>query len=215
MIHFTFTAPGHSHQNEDVVEVRAHPQDESVLLCSLADGQGGQFGGGAAARVAVEKTLETACNFPVEKLRAAASWRDVFRAADAAVSGNGNAGYTTLIGFCVTRDFLCGASCGDSALLLLNGAQFSWPTEKQKKNPPVGSGGALPVAFSAKLQRDWKLLAASDGVYKYVGWDAIIRSAQQHHGEQLLAALHDIALQNNAGKLPDDFSAALFQNDDL
>lgn len=215
MNHFTFSAPGHNHKNEDVVEVRPHPQDESVLLCALADGQGGQFGGGAAARVATEKTLQAASLRVAKELREAATWREITGAADDAVSQNQDAGYTTLIGFCVARDFLCGASCGDSALLLLNGAQLSWPTQQQRKNPPVGSGGAAPVAFREKLQSGWKLLAVSDGVYKYLGWDAIIAIAQRNGGDNLIAALHQLALKNNAGKLPDDFSIALLQDETL
>lgn len=213
MIHFTLSEPGNSHQNEDVVMIRSHPHDAEVLLCALADGQGGQFGGGKAARVAVEETLRKAALHSPGKLCKGATWREITRAADATVCQEENAGYTTLIGFCVTHNFLCGASCGDSALLLINRKKHSWLTENQRKNPPVGSSGAIPVAFSVALRGDWKLLAMSDGVFKFIGLDEVAKIAQQQSGENLIQALHESVLQNNAGKLPDDFSIALFHNE--
>ncbi len=39
--------PGDGHINEDVVAVRPHPGNADVVLCALADGQGGQAGGAA------------------------------------------------------------------------------------------------------------------------------------------------------------------------
>ena len=66
--------PGDGHINEDVVVVRPHPGNADVLLCALADGQGGQAGGAAAARVGVEESLRAASSFPASELHGEAVW---------------------------------------------------------------------------------------------------------------------------------------------
>jgi serine/threonine protein phosphatase PrpC len=84
-------AGGHPH-NEDATGVRAHPADEKALLVALADGMGGQAGGGPASRLAVRVALETACQSPLSEL----AWERVLSAADRAVERDNEAGYTTL-----------------------------------------------------------------------------------------------------------------------
>ncbi len=204
---------GHNHANEDAVLVRPHPEDARVLLCCLADGQGGQFGGAVAAQVAVEESVRVASTFPVKDLfHKDVWWYVIVNAADQAVWDNEGAGYTTLISLCVSEREVCGASCGDSGALLLSGGQVTILTENQRKNPPVGSSAAHPVAFSAKLKPGWKILVMSDGVWKYVGWENMARMAATQGGEPLIAALRQAALDANAGKLDDDFSVTLLQH---
>jgi hypothetical protein len=36
----SFSEPGGHANNEDAIEVRCHPNDASIWLCALADGQG-------------------------------------------------------------------------------------------------------------------------------------------------------------------------------
>ncbi len=140
---------GEGHANEDVALVRPHPEDADVLLCALADGQGGQAGGGAAARVAAEESLRAAASFPAHELRQAAPWYAVVGAADEAVCEDDAAGYCTLVSLCVSAREVWGASCGDSGALLVQGERDFLLTEHQRKDPPVGSSAAYPVAFSA------------------------------------------------------------------
>ena len=52
----------------------------------------------------------------------------------------------------------------------------------------------------------------SDGVWKYVGWDNIVRIAATQSGESLIASLRQAALDANGSKLDDDFSIALLQH---
>ena len=160
---------GEGHTNADVVGVRPYPSNADVLLCALADGQGGQ--------VCVD---------------------DV-------------AGYCSLVSLCISEWEVCGASCGDSGALLLSGGREILLTEGQRKNPPVGSSAAHPVAFSARLQPGWTLLVVSDGVWKYVGWESISRLASRTQGQELIAALRQASLEANGGRLQDDFSVALLQ----
>ena len=175
--HWVHSEAGHDHINEDVVLVRPHPEDARAILCCLADGQGGQFGGAMAARAAVEESRTAAFSFPAKELFDEASWYAVVSAADEAVCEDDAAGFTTLVSLCISEHTVCGASCGDSGAILLQGGQVTLLTENQRKTPPVGSSAAHPIAFSARLAPGWKLLVISDGVWKYVGWETITRVA--------------------------------------
>lgn len=205
--------PGDGHANEDVVQVRPHLESAGLLLCSLADGQGGQAGGAAAARIAVEESLRAAASFPAKELLHAAPWYAILSAADDAVAEDNDAGFCTLVSLCVSENHVCGTSCGDSGALLFNVGQEILLTEDQRKNPPVGSSAAHPVAFSVRLKPGWKLLVVSDGVWKYVGWEQVAAIARRHQGEALIAALRQAALESGGGRLQDDFSVALLQHE--
>lgn len=204
---------GEGRANEDVALVRPHPGDAGVLLCSLADGQGGQAGGVNAARVAAEESLRAAASFSTKELRQAAPWYAVVGAADEAVCEDDAAGYCTLVSLCVSARGVWGASCGDSGALLINSGREFLLTEDQRKNPPIGSSAAHPVAFSARLHPGWTLLVVSDGVWKFVGWESIARLAAGNEGQALVAALRRAAWDANGGRLPDDFSVALLHGE--
>jgi len=122
------------------------------------------------------------------------------------------AGYTTIVALAITQSIVCGGSSGDSAAVVL---QENRPalvlTENQHKNPPIGSGGAIPVPFHAKLEDQWMLLAMSDGVWKYVGWENILLMAQESSGRELAADLLDRARLRPSGKLQDDFTLVVMQ----
>ena len=210
--HWTHSEPGHDHANQDVALVRPHPDDALSLLCALADGQGGRSGGAEAAHLAASECLSAASTFPAASLLDEAAWYPIVNAADEAVCEDDDAGYTTLVGLCVSAGVVCGASCGDSGALLLAGGRERLLTEHQRKDPPVGSSAARPVAFSARLVPGWKLLIVSDGVWKGIGWDGIARLARAHAGEALIAALRRAALDENGGALGDDFSVILLQD---
>jgi PPM family protein phosphatase len=212
MQHFVHSEPGHAHTNEDAVEVHWLPADDRMLLCALADGQGGQSGGAAAAQIAVRKSLEVALTFTPVDLLNERIWRGIVNAADEGVAEAPSAGYTTLVCLGVSKERLCGASCGDSAALLITEGQTYLLTERQVKNPPIGSSAAQPVAFTAALGRAWKVLVMSDGVWKYVGWERLEELARQLEGEALLTALRQTVASGWGGKLPDDFTLALLQH---
>lgn len=207
----TYTEAGGHPENEDALlarELSAHP---GTWICGLADGQGGQFGGAAAAARAVEAVGETAERQPPRRLEDARTWCALLSSADAAVEEEREAGFTTLVGLCLAPGRVAGASCGDSACLLVAGGRAEVLTERQRKNPPVGSGAAYPVPFSARLAGEWKVLVVSDGVWKYVGWDRVAEVVRAHHGEEAIASLREAAIAASGGRLSDDFTVALFE----
>ncbi len=192
----TFTEAGGHPANEDAFAVRELP-DGGRLVC-VADGQGSRAGGGRAARLACDTV--------------AASGSDDLGRADAAVAVDPEAGFTTLAAFTAFEYTVSGASCGDSAVLAVCGSgRVTELTARQSKNPPVGSGEATFVPFEAELVRPWRVLAVTDGVWKYVGWPRVRELAKRLGGEELLAALQAAARLPGSGTFPDDFTVVLFE----
>jgi len=206
MQHFLYSEAGRGHQNEDAIEVRTHPQNPDALLCALADGQGGQRGGAAASQIAVRQCLGLASAYSAEQLLEPSRWYKILSRVDDAVCEDADAGYTTLVGAIVMDGRICGASCGDSEAWLVASAEHLFLTERQHKNPSVGSGAAYPTAFSARFGAGARLLIMSDGVWKYTSPDLIVESARKKEAAELVRSLRDSQLRQSTGGLPDDFS---------
>jgi hypothetical protein len=211
---FSHSETGGHAENEDAFVAQPHPSDPDSYLCAIADGQGGRAGGGRAARLARDCSLEAASAVAPADFISPATWVSVLRKADQAVATDPVAGFTTLIGFCVARGFICGASNGDSAVAMLNSSkQGQILTARQRKNPPVGSGGAEFVPFHAQLQPPWLVLAMTDGVWKYTGWDTIFLAASQDSGEGIIRSLLERARLPRSGKLQDDFTLLVLSDE--
>jgi hypothetical protein len=209
VLHHTETG-GHAH-NEDAFAVGPHPNDPDCWLCALADSQGGQSGGGPAARLASRTVFESAAVWPPDQLLTADAWVSLCQVADEAVRRDPEAGLTTLVAFCVRNGVVCGASCGDSAAVAVgSGRPGVLLTEHQFKNPPVGSGGAPFVPFEAELVRPWEVLALSDGVWKYAGWEAVLAAARLPP-EEALADLRGRVAFPGSGRVPDDFTLVVLR----
>ena len=203
---FTFSEAGGHPANEDAFVVAPLPGDPEGRFVCVADGQGGRAGGAVAAR--------RACDTAASLAGGEGDWRDILGRADRAVADDTRAGFTTLIGFGIAGDTISGASCGDSAVLVVCGSgEITELTARQFKNPPVGSGEADFVPFEAELTRPWKVLAMTDGVWKYAGWDRIRTLATELAGEELLAALQVAARLPGSGRFPDDFTVVLLEAD--
>ena len=108
---------------------------------------------------------------------------------------------------------IVGASSGDSALVLLNRSGTSVLTERQPKNPPIGCGSAGVREFAAELGADWRVLAMTDGVWKYVGLDRVIETARTQPPAEVLSVLLESARLPGSGRLQDDFTAILIVPD--
>jgi hypothetical protein len=199
----TFSEAGGHATNEDAFVAAHLPGNPDGVLVCVADGQGGYRGGAKAARLA--------CEFVAAK---ASSELDVLGRADVAVSADPEAGFTTLIGFVVFGDTVTGASCGDSTVVAVcSSGEITEPTRLQFKNPPVGSGEAVFIPFGAELRRPWKLLAMTDGVWKYVGWQRLREAAGRLGGEELIEALKAAGRMPGSGQFQDDFTLVLLEAD--
>ena len=205
-----FTEAGGLTTNEDVVLFAYHPADETVLICALADGQGGRPGGLIAAQTACGVALEKACAYSTRQLTKPKTWAKILRAADATAQALPDAGATTLVALCIMGNSVYGASSGDSAAVLLNVYdQYHELSKEQTKNPPVGSGQAKFVPFSQTLLDPWLVMLASDGLWRYVRWEGvktILRTHQLGGGESdaLVEQLVDAARSAGKGILRDD-----------
>lgn len=203
---------GHAN-NEDAVEVRPLPIDNGSFICVVADGQGGRAGGGQAARLACSQTILLAQSYPPETLKNPSVWSALLRTVDESVARDPKCGFSTLVAFLVTSGSVCGASSGDSALVLAaNGKRCQILTERQHKNPPVGSGDAVFVPFSASLVSPWTLLAMTDGVWKYAGWEAVFDAAVLEDGQNIVSLLRERAALSRTDQLQDDFTLAVLRS---
>ena len=211
-IHSYSEVGGHS-QNEDAFRVETHPNDADCWLCFVADGQGGRPGGGPAAQLACEAALASSLAFRPEVLTSARTWPGIIRQADAAVARDSEAGFTTLVALCAHHGRVAGASCGDSAAIILSGENAKQLTAAQQKNPAVGSGEVDAVPFAVSVKDPWRLVVMTDGVWKYVGWDHVIEAARRTGGKTLINELRRSARLPGNGQLQDDFTIVVLESE--
>jgi hypothetical protein len=172
---------------------------------------GGQPGGARAAELACRTAMNSALRFAPERIADPLAWPSILRSADEALAADPEAGLCTLIGFCIAGGHLFGASAGDSAVLYHPGdGRAREVTAGQVRKPFVGSGGMVFIPFTATLTAGWTVLAMSDGVWKYTGWEQIIEASTSQRGQALLDSLLERA--RRAGKLWDDFTLVVFHD---
>jgi PPM family protein phosphatase len=210
----SFSEAGGHRINEDALEVKPHRADPGCWLCCLADGQGGRAGRARAANLACTTAIAAAIHYRSTELIQASCWVSILQQADRAVTADPDAGFTTLVGLSICNGVVSGASCGDSAALVISGEQPRALTARQVKNPPVGSGAAPFVPFLAGLVAPWTVVVMSDGVWKYVGWEGVIQAAAQERGQRLLETLQSQARLPGSGRFQDDFTMAVFEGAD-
>jgi hypothetical protein len=207
-----FTAAGGQRPNQDAHVVQTHPAAPDVWLCALADGQGGQHGAAEAAQVACASVLASLLGIRPALLPVPSVWCEVLTEADRAVAAHSEAGYTTLLAFALIGDSLVGASSGDSAVLVVpHNGKATEATARQVKNPPIGSGEAEIVPFAVRLTAPWSVLAMSDGVWKFAGWERMAAAARTLRGMDLVDRLQESVRLPGSGLLPDDFTLVVFE----
>src|SRR5262249_3287725 len=84
-------------------------------------------------------------------------------------------------------------------------------TAGQPKNPFVGSGEARFAPFGATLITPWSVLACSDGVWKFAGWERLLEAVRGEGGQHLVERLQSYARVSGGGAFPDDFTVVLFE----
>lgn len=152
---------------QDFAQVERRPN--GALRIALADGVSGMFGGTEAATQAVQTWIEEKSLAPELALAEA----------DSHLSRAPHGGQTTAIFLELTADGLRGASVGDSRVWFLE-ANGTWKelTEYQRVKPYVGSGDAVPIAFSRVPRERGRLLICSDGLWRYTDLADIWANAQ-------------------------------------
>ena len=207
----SFTEVGGHALNEDAFAVHQHPLEPAMWFCFVADGQGGRSGGGRAAQIACETAIECVAKYPPESWWKLRTWSSLFRMVDEAVLADSNAGFTTFVGLCAIDDRVIGISSGDSAAVVVTGGVPVDLTARQHKNPPCGSGVAEGTTFEASLIVPWRLLAMTDGVWKYVGWERATAATRQDLGSEVVAELQQSARLRGSGFFQDDFTVVLLE----
>jgi serine/threonine protein phosphatase PrpC len=193
--------------NEDAFLVGHHPAHPQLVLCMLADGQGGQPGGQRAAQVACRIAFEQASSRSLWQLRFKRAWRSICGVANQAVTNDSQAGLTTLVALAVGAGRVVGASNGDSAAFAVSeDGGITDLTQHQVRNPPVGSASATFTPFSVRLTPTWSVTALSDGVWKPCGRSFVVETVLERSGEALVEALHQTARSHARGSLDDDFT---------
>jgi hypothetical protein len=150
-----------------------------------------------------------AAGYGPQQLADPSLWVAICEGVDRAVAEDPVAGFTTLVTFALGSTFITGASSGDIMASLWTEGHMLVLTERQFKNPPVGSGGARITPFSALLAAGSRVFVATDGVWKYVGWDRIAEHIGSLAGAALIERLRTDAVANTGQSLRDDFTAVV------
>ncbi len=182
-----------------------HPQDNSVWVACIADGQGGQSNGAQAAQTACTSYFEKAASLPCRELFQEKIQQDLLHHVDDCVALTG--GFTTFIAMVFDHRSLIGGSSGDSKVYATTGqGTIEEFTISQHKNPPVGSGGAVFETFARPLFPRLRLLMVTDGVWKYAGYEKIKNALEADSFSEVASVLRAATLTRCGTTLPDDFS---------
>jgi PPM family protein phosphatase len=73
------------------------------------------------------------------------------------------------------------------------------------------SAEARFAPFGAALVAPWSVVACSDGVWKFAGWERVLEAVRVERGQQLLERLQSFVRASNSGKFHDDFTVVLFE----
>ena len=209
----TFSEAGGHPDNQDVVLVRTHPARPDLTVALVADGQGGQSGGGRAADLACQMAWKLASEFDPVGLLDPRAWAYVLRHVDLAVELDATAGFTTLVALGLTPNRVVGVSSGDSVAIAVASGGASEVTAGQPKNPPVGSGTAVGRTFDRPLEAPWRVALMTDGVWKFAGLDRVLALVRNTTPDVLLSELQMTARRHGTGDYYDDFTLAVIDYD--
>lgn len=160
MPRFATAAASFRERTEDRVLV--WPVGEIWVVC-VADGSGGVSGAAKAAETfvaGVRQAIDARAVDPTDPLACVG----LLKVLDREIERDPVAGETTGIVLAVTPTSVVGASVGDSRAWLFTKVATEL-TEGQARKPRLGTGGALPKAFTAPS--GGVLVAGTDGLFDY------------------------------------------------
>lgn len=177
-----------------------------ALVLVVADGSGGQSGGGEAAQLVIDTVQAKLTDDFIVADKAA--WCALLVDLDRTLEEDSLAGETTAIVMAISRRFIAGASVGDSRALHFTRRDVRDLTERQNRRPLLGSGGAIPVPFSAP-SRIGTVVAGTDGLFGYTSYKELKKLAMAK-GSTILRSENLLkAVQLPSGKYSDDVSFCL------
>jgi serine/threonine protein phosphatase PrpC len=172
---------------------------EQGLVAVVADGAGGMGGGGEAAQQVIEAVARAGWR------RSSLEWADLLQRLD----GEINPGQTTAVVVAVGDEGLFGASVGDSEAWWFGAAGSRALTERQQRKPLLGAGEAVPIPFDLAEAGPGTLVAASDGLWKYlhrIALEPLLRLPPAEAARRLVESV-----RYPGGSLPDDVAVVVFQ----
>jgi serine/threonine protein phosphatase PrpC len=169
------------------------------LVIAVADGAGGVSGGAHAAEVVCTRALSHAVE--------SNDWAAALEKIDEWLVGSRLGGESTGVIIEIHQGLVQGASVGDSGALLISSEGIEDLTVRQYRKPLLGSGRATPVPFGPVELRG-RLVAATDGLLKYVSWEKIAEIAMRGVADDAVRALVDAARLPN-GVMQDDVAVVL------
>lgn len=188
---------------DDHVEVVV--RDDGVVLLVLADGAGGQAGGGRAAQRVAAGATKHFCEGSSEI--DPVPWLSWMREMDRSLSLDPTCGETTAIVCVVDGPLVGGCSVGDSEAWIFESTSIVDLTSAQRRKPLLGSGQANPHPFfvrrSTRTRGSSTLLLGSDGLFKYASRDRIAELVSASPFPKLLDALVE-SVRLPTGALHDD-----------
>lgn len=173
-------------------------RDRKVIV--IADGAGGVSGGADAA--------ETICRALTHNVK---DWTAWLAQRDAALAVR-STGLAAAVALAISADGTVeGASVGDCEAWIFNGDHAVNLTAKQVRKPMLGDGRAVPVGFMARLSGG-TLVAATDGLWKYMSHERIAETSRLRPLESAAAAMLEGA-RLRSGALQDDIAIMMCKVD--
>jgi hypothetical protein len=179
------------------------------LVIVVADGAGGSGAGAHAADLLLARVRAAAGQARrVEDVDAAG----ILAEADRALLADRSGGQTTGVIALVTAADVSGASIGDSQAWVI-GADTSFArelTERQLRQPLLGSGRAVAVPFAAAATPGATLIVATDGLFKYAPAAKLRAAACAPRLDDVPPLLLEL-VRLRSGDLPDDVAIAAWR----
>jgi PPM family protein phosphatase len=154
--------------------------------------------------------MELASAYAIKRLVQPTTWQEILAATDQRVEADEPSGFTTLIGLCATETTIVGASVGDSKVILVTGNGVLELTRNQTKNPPMGSGRSQPIGFAAMPTAPWRLVAMTDGAWKFAAWETVLQLAREATTDEFIHGL-EAAVRLPTGNLNDDLTVMVIE----
>jgi serine/threonine protein phosphatase PrpC len=187
-------------KNDDVISIKQHVGDVSILV---ADGASG-FGFGDVASQALANYFQTSFDPQASSRVAKRFLVEADQVVRTACVGDAEGSDTTGIVISLLEGRIEGASAGDSQAIIF-GTSIHELTGKQRRRPRIGNG-AYAEDFTGRMAKGDVLVIATDGLWNRVKLEHISKAVLTASGmDQAVAKLVAMA-KTSSGNFDDDVS---------